>query len=49
MPKSYPQYPHHSQIAAYFDDYVDHFGLRDRIHFRTEVTKVGRRLAGDRT
>ena len=38
MPKSYPQYPHHSQIAAYFDDYVDHFGLRDRI--RTEVTKV---------
>jgi dimethylaniline monooxygenase (N-oxide forming) len=40
MPKSYPDYPHHSQIAAYFDDYVDHFGFRDRILFRTEVTRV---------
>ncbi|HEX2071266.1 MAG TPA: NAD(P)-binding domain-containing protein [Thermoleophilaceae bacterium] len=42
MPKSYPDYPHHSQIAAYFDDYVDHFGFRDRIRFRTEVTRVER-------
>jgi dimethylaniline monooxygenase (N-oxide forming) len=40
MPKSYPDYPHHSQIAAYFDDYVDHFGFRDKIAFRTEVTRV---------
>jgi thioredoxin reductase len=40
MPKSYPDYPHHSQIAAYFDDYVDHFGLRDKIAFRTEATRV---------
>jgi len=38
MPDSYPDYPHHSQIADYFDDYVDHFGLRDHIRFRTEVT-----------
>ncbi len=40
MPKSYPIYPHHSQLAAYFDDYVDHFGFRDKIAFRTEVTRV---------
>ena len=40
MPKSYPDYPHHTQIAAYFDDYVDHFGLREKITFRTEVTRV---------
>ena len=40
MPDHYPDYPHHSQIAAYFDDYVDHFGLRERIQFNTEVTKV---------
>ena len=40
MPDDYPDYPHHSQIAAYFDDYVDHFGFRDRIRFRTEVTSV---------
>jgi hypothetical protein len=41
MPEDYPDYPSHFQIAAYFDDYVDHFGLRERIRFRTEVVKVG--------
>lgn len=40
MPDDYPDYPHHTQIAKYFDDYVDHFGFRDQIRFRTEVTKV---------
>ncbi len=40
MPDSYPDYPNHEQIADYFDDYVDHFGFRDRIRFRTEVTHV---------
>ena len=40
MPKDYPDYPHHSQIAEYFDDYVDNFELRDHIRFRTEVTEV---------
>ncbi|CAN5471232.1 NAD(P)-binding domain-containing protein [soil metagenome] len=42
MPDSYPDFPTHRQIAAYFDDYVDRFGFRDRIHFRTEVTRVER-------
>jgi cation diffusion facilitator CzcD-associated flavoprotein CzcO len=40
MNDEYPDYPHHTQIAHYFDTYVDHFGFRDRIRFRTEVTKV---------
>ena len=40
MPESLPDYPSHWQIADYFDDYVDHFGLRERITFRTEVVKV---------
>ncbi|HET7431720.1 MAG TPA: NAD(P)-binding domain-containing protein [Nocardioides sp.] len=40
MPESLPDYPSHWQIADYFDDYVDHFGLRERITFRTEVTDV---------
>jgi dimethylaniline monooxygenase (N-oxide forming) len=40
MPKDYPDYPNHFQIAKYFDDFVDHFGLREKIRFRTEVTKV---------
>ena len=33
MPADYPAFPHHSQITAYFDDYIDHFGLRSRIRF----------------
>ena len=40
MPDGYPDYPDHFQIARYFDDYVDHFGLRERIRFRTEVKSV---------
>jgi len=37
MPPSYPDFPHHTHIAAYFDAYVDHFGFRDRITFNTRV------------
>jgi dimethylaniline monooxygenase (N-oxide forming) len=37
MPASYPDFPHHTQIAAYFDAYVDRFGFRDRISFETGV------------
>ncbi len=40
MPDDYPDYPNHFQIARYFDDYVDHFGLREKIRFRTEVLSV---------
>ena len=40
MPASLPDYPSHWQIAEYFDDFVDHFGLREAITFRTEVTRV---------
>jgi cation diffusion facilitator CzcD-associated flavoprotein CzcO len=42
MPASYPDFPHHSQIAAYFDSYVDHFGIRDRIAFNTGVEHAER-------
>jgi len=42
MPESYPDFPHHTQIAAYFDDYVDHFGFRDRITFETGVQHAAR-------
>jgi dimethylaniline monooxygenase (N-oxide forming) len=45
MPDDYPDYPSHFQIAQYFDDYVDHFGLRERIQFETEV--VGVQPAGE--
>jgi dimethylaniline monooxygenase (N-oxide forming) len=40
MPDDYPDYPDHFQIARYFDDYVDHFGFREKIRFRTEVLRV---------
>jgi cation diffusion facilitator CzcD-associated flavoprotein CzcO len=40
MPDHFPDYPDHFQMAAYFDEFADHFGLRERISFRTEVLKV---------
>jgi dimethylaniline monooxygenase (N-oxide forming) len=42
MPKSYPDFPHHTHIAQYFNDYVDHFGFRDRIRFETGVERAER-------
>ncbi|MDT0213759.1 NAD(P)-binding domain-containing protein [Rothia sp. ARF10] len=40
MPADYPAYARHDQVAAYFEAYVDHFALRDRITFDTTVTNV---------
>jgi dimethylaniline monooxygenase (N-oxide forming) len=40
MPGDYPDYLGHEMIARYLDDFVDHFGFRGRIRFRTEVTRV---------
>jgi dimethylaniline monooxygenase (N-oxide forming) len=46
MPKSYPDFPKHTHIAQYFNDYVDHFGLRERITFETRVEHAHRREDG---
>ena len=40
MPPTYPDFPHHTDIAAYFDAYVDHFGFRHRITFETAVERA---------
>jgi len=40
MPRSYPDFPHHTQIAEYFEAYVDHFGFRSRIRFETGVKRA---------
>ncbi|HTT95133.1 MAG TPA: NAD(P)-binding domain-containing protein [Solirubrobacterales bacterium] len=40
MPDSYPDYPDHFQMAAYFDEVVERYNLRERIQFRTEVLAV---------
>jgi dimethylaniline monooxygenase (N-oxide forming) len=42
MPKSIPDFPHHTHIARYFEDYVEHFGLRELITFNTGVEHVRR-------
>jgi len=49
MPDSYPDFPHHSQIAAYFEEYVDRFGFRDRIVFETGVEHATREPDGSWT
>jgi cation diffusion facilitator CzcD-associated flavoprotein CzcO len=46
MPKDFPDFPHHSHIAKYFNDYVDHFHLREHIRFETGVEHAGRRDDG---
>jgi dimethylaniline monooxygenase (N-oxide forming) len=46
MPTSYPDFPHHTHIKEYFDNYVDHFGLRPHIEFETSVEHVTQREDG---
>lgn len=45
MPKHYPDYPGHQEIADYFADYIDHFGFGDKIKLRVAVEKA--ELRGD--
>jgi dimethylaniline monooxygenase (N-oxide forming) len=40
MPESYPDYPGHADIAAYFQAYADHFGLAPAIRFGVRVEQV---------
>jgi hypothetical protein len=42
MPKDWPDFCHHALIKQYFNDYVDHFGIRDRITFSTAVKRAAR-------
>ncbi len=47
MPASYPDYPSHAQLAAYFQGYADQFGVTPHIRFGTEVL-AAEPLPGDR-
>src|SRR5215471_10307219 len=40
MPKSYGDFPHHSEMAAYLRAYADTHGLCDSIRFRTTVERL---------
>ena len=46
VPAGWPDFPHHSQLLQYFNDYVDHFGLRETITFNTAVTRAVRDADG---
>ncbi|CAB4937347.1 unannotated protein [freshwater metagenome] len=46
MPEDYPDYPRHDQIAAYFEQHVDTFGLRPLIRFSTRVEHAERAADG---
>jgi cation diffusion facilitator CzcD-associated flavoprotein CzcO len=46
MPESYPDFPHHTHIASYFEKYVDHFGFLETISFETGVEHARRREDG---
>jgi hypothetical protein len=40
MPESYPDFPHHSQVQQYLEQYVRHFGLGEAIQTRHRVEHV---------
>lgn len=40
MPDHYPDYPSHVQVLQYFEDYANHFQLKEFIRFNTKVEKA---------
>lgn len=40
MPADTPDYPDHRRLLAYFRDFADHFGLRERFRLGTEVVRA---------
>lgn len=42
MPAEWPNFCRHDYVHKYFQDYCDHFGLRERITFNTGVTHAER-------
>ena len=46
VPAGWPDFPSHAQLLKYFHDYVDHFGLRERITFNTRVDLAERTEEG---
>ncbi|NRA68142.1 MAG: NAD(P)-binding domain-containing protein [Pseudobacteriovorax sp.] len=46
MPDDYPDFPHHSRIKEYFDDFVDTFDLKKRITLNTTVVNAEKLESG---
>ncbi|HEX5723991.1 MAG TPA: FAD-dependent oxidoreductase [Longimicrobiaceae bacterium] len=40
MPASFPDYPHHAQVLEYLRAYAEHFGVAERIEYRTPVERL---------
>lgn len=40
MPRSFPDYPHHSQVFAYLRDYARHFRVDERIEYGAAVQRI---------
>jgi len=46
FPMGTDDYPMHWEVRRYFDDYVGHYGIRERITFKAEVERVERLADG---
>lgn len=46
MPESYPDFPHHTQIKSYLEDYAAAFDLKSHIEFENGVTHARRLESG---
>jgi dimethylaniline monooxygenase (N-oxide forming) len=46
LTRDLPMFPHHSHIIKYFEEYVEHFGLRKSITFNNAVLDVTRNENG---
>ncbi len=47
MPASYPDYPSHRQVQAYFEDYARHFGVFNDVRFHHRVLRAVRVEGGE--
>src|SRR5215470_14751494 len=46
MPESYPDYPGHAELKAYFQSYARHFGVDRVLRLGTEVSSARHRIGG---
>jgi len=40
MPEYFSEFPHHTEVLQYLNEYIDHFKIRDCFRFNTNVEKI---------